>query len=133
TEQRHIADRLREDCECRDGMFPRRTTSSRRGFLFAAGSLVGAAGAATIAPAEGPKAPTGAVLYDVPDDPTKVQGRPVVGGSYGTRSQFETEARMPYPTPNENTSWSLTALGRGAGNITPSGLQFERHHGGIPP
>ena len=133
AEQRHIAQRLQEDCECKEGMFPRRAISSRRGFLFAAGSIVGAAGASRIARAESPKAPPGAVLYGVPDDPTKEQGRAVAAdGGYGTRSQFETEVRVRYPTPNENTSWSLTPLDKGLGNITPSGLHFERHHGGIP-
>src|SRR3569623_2099565 len=81
AEQRHIAERLREDCECKDGMFPRRAISSRRGFLFAAGSIIGAAGVSSIARAESPKAPPGAALYDVPDDPTKVQGRPVADES----------------------------------------------------
>ena len=31
-------------------------------------------------------------------------------GGYGTRSQFETEVRMRFPTANENTSWSFTPL-----------------------
>ena len=104
AEQRHIAQRLQEDCECKEGMFPRRAISSRRGFLFAAGSIVGAAGASRIARAESPKAPPGAVLYDVPDDPTKEQGRAVAAdGGYGSRSQFETEVRWRFPTPRTRT------------------------------
>ncbi len=75
----------------------------------------------------------GAVYYDVPPDPTKVPGRAVAAdGGYGTRSQFETEVRVRFPTPNEYTSWSLTPLDKMLGNLTASGLHFERHHGGIP-
>ncbi|GJD72119.1 hypothetical protein CFIICLFH_0330 [Methylobacterium goesingense] len=120
-----------QECPCRDGMYA--TRNERRRFLFASGSTIGAAAiAAGGARAEG-KAPAGAQLFDVPDDPTKEQGRPVAAdGGYGTRSQFETAVRVRYPTPNENTSWSLTPLADLVGNITPSGLHFERHHGGIP-
>ena len=79
------------------------------------------------------KAPPGAIHFSVPDDPTKEQGRAVAAdGGYGSRSQFETEVRWRYPTPNENTSWSLTPLDKMLGNLTASGLHFERHHGGIP-
>ncbi|WP_236960277.1 molybdopterin-dependent oxidoreductase [Methylobacterium durans] len=79
------------------------------------------------------KAPAGAQWFAVPEDPTKEQGRPVgADGGYGSRSQFETAVRVRYPTPNENTSWSLTPLAALDGNLTPSGLHFERHHGGIP-
>lgn len=121
------------DCPCREGMFTKR--ADRRGFLFAAGSGLAASAMAlgtSDAHAED-KAPPGAVWYDVPDDPTKEQGRPVAAdGGYGTRSQFETAVRVRFPTPNANTSWSLTPLAALVGNITPSGLHFERHHGGIP-
>ena len=69
----------------------------------------------------------------MPDDPTREQGRAVgADGGYGSRSQFEKAVRVRYPTPNENTSWSLTPLAALVGNLTPSGLHFERHHGGIP-
>lgn len=133
TEQRYITQQSQEDCDCKEGMFPRRDISSRRGFLFAAGAIVGTAGAAGLARAESPKAPPGAIYYDVAEDPTKEQGRAVAAdGGYGSRSQFETEVRVRYPTPNDITSWSLTPLAKGIGNITPSGLHFERHHGGIP-
>jgi sulfane dehydrogenase subunit SoxC len=69
----------------------------------------------------------------VPDNPTKVQGR-LTGddGGYGTRSQFETEVRWRFPTPTKESSWTMTPLEHGHGIITPSGLHFERHHGGIP-
>ncbi|MGU3340977.1 sulfite dehydrogenase [Methylobacterium mesophilicum] len=106
--------------------------ADRRRFLFAAGSGIAAALSAGRALADN-GAPTGARHFDVPDDPTKEQGRAVAAdGGYGSRSQFEKAVRVRYPTPNENTSWSLTPLAALVGNITPSGLHFERHHGGIP-
>lgn len=133
AEKRQLAQQSKEDCDCKEGMFPSQSIPSRRGLLFAAGSVVGAIGTASIARAEPRKAPPGAAFYDVAEDPTKEQGRPVAGdGGYGTRSQFETEVRVRYPTPNENTSWSFTPLSAMLGNTTPSGLHFERHHGGIP-
>lgn len=123
-----LAPEQEPDCDCKDGMFP-----SRRGLLFAAGSAGAAAvGLSGRAHAQA-KAPPGAVLYDVPADPTKELGRPVgAEGGYGSRSQFETEVRVRYPTPNEFTSWSLTPLDKMLGNTIASGLHFERHHGGTP-
>lgn len=136
AEARQIARQEAEDgaCECKEGMFPRAPLTDRRKFLFAAGSsLAGIVSAPAFAQAAGPEAPPGAVRFDVPDDPTKEQGRAVAAdGGYGSRSQFETEVRMRFPTPNDITSWSLTPLDRMLGNLTPSGLHFERHHGGIP-
>jgi sulfane dehydrogenase subunit SoxC len=131
AEARHIAQRkLQEECDCKDGMFPRAAPANRRKFLFAAGSVAGVVGS-TAALAQ--KAPPGAVYYDAPPDSTKVQGRPVAGdGGYGSRSQFETEVRVRFPTANEYTSWSMTPLDKMVGNTTASGLHFERHHGGIP-
>ncbi|MTW16086.1 sulfite dehydrogenase [Rhodoplanes serenus] len=111
-------------------MFPAGPAASRRRFLFAAGS---AGAAAVAAPALAQTAPPGAQYFAPQADPTKEQGRPVAGdGGYGSRSQFETEVRWRYPTPNEHTSWSMTPLDHMLGNLTPSGLHFERHHGGIP-
>jgi sulfane dehydrogenase subunit SoxC len=119
-----------ETCPCRDGMFATRGADRRR-FLFAAGSGVAALSAGRALADDG--APAGARQFDVPEDPTKEQGRAVgADGGYGSRSQFETAVRVRYPTPNENTSWSLTPLAALVGNLTPSGLHFERHHGGIP-
>lgn len=122
-----------EGCPCKEGMFPRQSLS-RRGLLFAAGSSAGmaAAGFPGRALAAG-AAPPGAVLYDVPADPTKEQGRALgVDGGYGTRSQFESAIRAPAPNPNPYTSWSYTPLASLIGNITPSGLHYERHHAGVP-
>jgi sulfane dehydrogenase subunit SoxC len=129
VEGRHIAQRKAQECDCKDGMFPR-LPASRRSFLFAAGSAVSLSGS-TAALAQ--KAPPSGVYYDVPADPTKELGRAVAAdGGYGSRSQFETEVRVRFPTPNEYTSWSFTPLDKVVGNLTASGLHFERHHGGIP-
>jgi sulfane dehydrogenase subunit SoxC len=138
VEARHIAQRQLPEvaCACKDGMFPTRAPTNRRTFLFAAGSTAGAAAAAVLATPSGAadsKAPPGAEYFEVPADPTKQLGRPVAGdGGYGSRSQFETEVRWRFPTANEYTSWSMTPLDKMLGNLTASGLHFERHHGGIP-
>jgi sulfane dehydrogenase subunit SoxC len=114
-------------------MFPSRSLPNRRSFLVAAGSTAGAAAALLANPAVAQNAPPGAQHFDVPADPTKEPGRPVAGdGGYGSRSQFETEVRVRYPTPTEYSSWSFTPLEKMTGNLTASGLHFERHHNGIP-
>jgi sulfane dehydrogenase subunit SoxC len=122
-----------EGCPCREGMFPRQALS-RRGLLFAAGSSAGAAAVGFAGGARaGGAAPPGAVLYDVASDTTREQGRPLgVDGGYGTRSQFETAVRAPAPNATLQTTWSFTPLASLIGNITPSGLHYERHHAGVP-
>ena len=103
--------------------------------MFAAGSALAAGMSAAVSPARAAdrKAPAGAVWRDVPDDPTKVPGTPTADdGGYGSRSQFEAEARWRYPTATTISSWTMTPLDKSAGIVTPSGLHFERHHGGIP-
>ncbi|HZS84528.1 MAG TPA: sulfite dehydrogenase [Stellaceae bacterium] len=134
AEQRALAARKAalEDCECREGMFP---NPGRRRVLVAAGSAVAAAmlGGAGAAWAQA-KAPAGAVLREVPADPTKEQGAPIAeDGGYGSRSQFETATRwrpnIPATTPF--SSWTMSPLDQSYGVVTPSGLHFERHHNGI--
>ncbi len=114
------------------GMLPNPT---KRRVLFAAGSTLaaGVASVLTRARAADHKAPPGAVWREVPEDPTKVPGTSIgEDGGYGSRSEFETEARWRYPTPTTISSWTMTPLDKSEGIITPSGLHFERHHGGIP-
>lgn len=125
-ENRILHPRPAEDCACRQGMFP---GLSRRGMLLG-GALLGGALVARPARAE---APPGAIEYPVQPDPTREQGRVILDdGGYGSRSQFENEIRWRYPTASLDSSWSMTPLASGQGIITPSGLHFERHHGGIP-
>ena len=131
AEQRALAEKRKlEGCDCRAGMFP---NPSRRALLRGAAAVAGAAPVALLARGPKAEAPPGAIEFEVPDDPTKVQGR-LTGedGGYGTRSQFETEVRWRFPTPTKESSWTMTPLEHGHGIITPSGLHFERHHGGIP-
>jgi sulfane dehydrogenase subunit SoxC len=131
AEERMLAARrAREDCACKEGMFP---DPGRRQVLRGAVALAGAGSAALLGRAALAAAPPGAVEYDVPEDPTKVQGR-LTGddGGYGTRSQFETEVRWRFPTATQESSWTMTPLEHSRGIVTPSGLHFERHHGGIP-
>ncbi len=124
-----------EDCECKEGMFPNPARApGRRRFMLTGAALAGA-GAAGMLPrmSVAAAAPPGAKEYPVPPDPTKVLGRGVgEDGGYGTRSQFETSVRWRFPTPTTQSSWSMTPLADEFGIVTPSGLHFERHHGGIP-
>jgi len=119
-----------EECPCQEGMFP----TGRRNVLVAAGSAL----AATLlgsGRAAAQKAPAGAVLRDVAEDPTKEPGVAIAeDGGYGSRSQFETarRVRVTVPLTSPISSWTMTPLDAGVGNLTPSGLHFERHHGGIP-
>lgn len=133
TKENDTAQQSEDDCPCREGMKPH-LDFNRRGFLLSAvaASTAGAV-TATAAAAEKKTAPPGAVMYDVPEDPTKVLGRGVhEDGGYGTRSQFESEIRVKAERPLDGTSWTYTPLAATIGNLTPSGLHFERHHGGIP-
>jgi sulfane dehydrogenase subunit SoxC len=111
------------------GATPRQMTS-RRQFMGAATALIGGAGLAARSAAAA--VPPGAVDRPVPADPTKVQGIPTNDdGGYGSRSQFETETRWRFGTPTKESSWTMSPLDHSMGIITPSGLHFERHHGGI--
>jgi sulfane dehydrogenase subunit SoxC len=125
AEERYLAQLRREGL---DSGTPSPRMTDRRMFLAAA-----AAGAGGLLPRiVSANAPAGAVERAVPADPTKVQGTPTNDdGGYGSRSQFETEARWRFGTPTKESSWTMTPLERGVGVITPSGLHFERHHGGI--
>jgi sulfane dehydrogenase subunit SoxC len=116
-----------EDCECKEGMF---ALAATRRQLFGGAGVVAAVGMTTMLP--GPamaKAPPGAGEYPVQADSTKEQGRMMgADGGYGLRSQFETDVRWVNPTKTAGFS----PLQNSYGTITPSGLHYERHHGGIP-
>jgi len=116
-----------EDCDCKDGMF---ALAATRRQLFGGTGLVAAVGMTALLPREADaKAPPGAIEYPVQADSTKEPGRMMgVDGGYGSRSQFETEVRWANPRKTA----SFTPMQSGYGIITPSGLHYERHHGGIP-
>ena len=126
AEAEYLAQRTKPD----DPSLPSDRIMSRRRFVL---NATAAAGAGAVLGRRAAAAPPGAVDYPVPEDPTKVQGRLTNDdGGYGTRSQFETEVRWRFPTATKESSWTMTPLEKSNGIITPSGLHFERHHGGIP-
>ncbi len=116
-----------EDCDCKDGMF---ALAANRRQMFTGAGLVAAVGMTAMLPrAAAAKAPPGAVEYPVQADTTHEPGRMMgVDGGYGSRSQFETAVRWVNPTKTAGFS----PLQASFGTITPSGLHYERHHGGIP-
>ncbi len=124
-----------EACECKDGMFPSSRSdetdlTTRRKFLAGAAAVGASAMTSSAARAA---VPAGSIDYPVQDDPTKVQGRLTSDDDgYGSRSQFEDAIRTRFPTATRESSWTMTPLDDSSGIITPSGLHFERHHGGIP-
>lgn len=63
-----------------------------------------------------------------------LQGAGVRAESYGEPSRFESGVvrRGTDVTPTATSSWSFTPWQAISGTITPNGLFFERHHGGIP-
>ncbi len=77
-------------------------------------------------------APSSTQGYLVPQDPTQQPGLSFdQTGGYGQRSQFVTETRQPM-TKDGLHGASFTPLQHGRGIITPSGLHYEVHHGGVP-
>ncbi len=63
----------------------------------------------------------------VPADATKVPGAPT--SALSARAPFEQPARAPV---GQVTGSSLTPIHQLSGTITPTDLQFERHHNGVP-
>ena len=131
VENRAILEKKAEsdDCPCREGMFPDGGTNRRTLLMGGAAAISGA----LLSGQAQAKTPPGAIQFDVARDPTKQQGRPTHDdGGYGSRSQFEDDVRWRFPTKTRVSSWTMTPLADSHGIITPSGLHFERHHGGIP-
>jgi len=123
----------KRECECKEGMFPRDSSTSRRQFLSASAAIAGGGMVSFLDRPAAAATPAGAVEYPIQKDSTKEPGRGTgVDGGYGSRSQFETEERWRFPTKTLGSSWTMTPLPKGQGIVTPSGLHFERHHGGIP-
>src|SRR5258708_4271338 len=65
---------------------------------------------------------------------TRKLGAPILNPEYGLPSPYEAEVlRKPTDlTPTQYSSWSFTPLQDLRGMVTPNGLFFERHHGGVP-
>jgi sulfane dehydrogenase subunit SoxC len=105
------------------GKSNRSPSPGRREFLTNAAAL----GAAAL--------PAGAVANsDLVPPSMKQQGRPILNPPYGVPSRHEGGVvRTPFPgAPMPTASASFTPLQSLHGIITPSGLVFERHHGGVP-
>ncbi|MCX7931823.1 MAG: sulfite dehydrogenase, partial [Rhodovarius sp.] len=104
--------------------------ASRRGLLRAAAGAgaAGLPGAAALAAGNPQNQPPHLPEW------SRTLGPGVIEETYGTRSRHETAVRryVPWLTPDRISSVSFTPLAELHGIITPSGLHFERHHGGVP-
>ena len=104
--------------------------ASRHGFLTAAGGL---AATAIAAPA---RAGAGNPANQPPNVPewTRTLGEGVAVRPYGKPSKFEKDVvrrDVEWLTASRESSVSFTPLHELEGIITPNGLCFERHHGGV--
>ena len=102
----------------------------RRKFLRSGGVLIGAVMGAGEALAQSRPATEAAA---VPDS-MKTPGAPVGGQLYGQPSPFEAGVirNVPPNLPQYISASSRTPLQDLDGIITPNGLFYERHHGGVP-
>jgi len=107
---------------------------NRRGSPVASRRLLLSAAAA--AGVVGPARAAGNTENQPPNQPEwgRSLGPGVIEEPYGTRSRHETSVRryVPWLTPDRVSSVSFTPLAEQQGIITPAGLHFERHHGGVP-
>ena len=99
--------------------------------------VLGAAGALVALPAVQANAQAGNPDNLPPNPPEwgRALGPGVIEEAYGTRSQHEAAVLrryVPWLTQDRFSSVSFTPLADMHGIITPSGLHFERHHGGVP-
>ncbi|MGJ4886778.1 sulfite dehydrogenase [Bradyrhizobium sp. HKCCYLRH3099] len=104
--------------------------ASRRGFLTAAG------GFAATALASQARAGAGNPANQPPNVPewTRTLGEGVAVRPYGKPSKFEKDVirrDVEWLTASRESSVSFTPLHELEGIITPNGLCFERHHGGV--
>jgi sulfane dehydrogenase subunit SoxC len=111
---------------------------SRRRWLRTALAAGGAVASAPLFAREAEAAPGRARRSDgeelgVPESMRKL-GAPILSPEYGAPAAYEREViRRPTElTPTQYSSWSFTPLQDLHGMVTPSGLFFERHHGGVP-
>jgi sulfane dehydrogenase subunit SoxC len=102
--------------------------SDRRRFLRQSAAFAAASVTTVAARADGASAPALVQPW------TRTPGRPILSPAYGERSVHEASiVRIPIPgRVNTIAAASLTPLQDMRGIVTPSGLVFERHHGGVP-
>ncbi|NPU10938.1 sulfite dehydrogenase [Bradyrhizobium sp. 83002] len=114
----------------KDKLLPSAPRASRRGFLTAAGGL------AATALASQARAGAGNSANQPPNVPewTRTLGEGVAVRPYGKPSKFEKDVvrrDVEWLTASRESSVSFTPLHELEGIITPNGLCFERHHGGV--
>ncbi|WP_315813832.1 sulfite dehydrogenase [Bradyrhizobium sp. SZCCHNR2028] len=114
----------------KDKLLPSAPRASRRGFLTAAGGL------AATALASQARAGAGNPANQPPNVPewTRTLGEGVAVRPYGKPSKFEKDVvrrDVEWLTASRESSVSFTPLHELEGIITPNGLCFERHHGGV--
>jgi sulfane dehydrogenase subunit SoxC len=112
------------------------TSATRRQFLGAGSAVVGGVAAAAISSDTGFAQSTNPDANLPPNVPEwmKQPGADTGSEPYGTPSPFEKHVtrQLQKDMKQYTSSWSRTPLEELDGIITPNGLFFERHHGGIP-
>jgi sulfane dehydrogenase subunit SoxC len=101
---------------------------TRRTFLTGSAAALGAAGLAA-------GAPTPASATEPPDIPASMKFPGAGMSEYGRPAKFESKVTRTLIRSQPGTTGagaSRTPLEALEGMITPSGLHFERHHGGVP-
>src|SRR5216683_6927594 len=110
--------------------------TSRRRFLREGGALMGGAVLAGGVAGRDALAATANADNLPPNIPEwmKTPGDPMGGQPYGTPSPFEKGVvkNMPKNLPQYLSASGRTPLQDLDGIITPNGLFYERHHGGVP-
>jgi sulfane dehydrogenase subunit SoxC len=113
-----------------------RPVTSRRRFLRDGTALMGGALAGSLATGEAPAGTTTSADNAPPNIPEwmKSPGDPMGSQPYGTPSPFE---KNVVKNISKNLKQYISASGRSPlqdldGIITPNGLFYERHHGGVP-
>ena len=127
----------RGDGRIRSAPEPTPSAEGRRAFLRRVAALGGGALAAGGAMGSGAAAAQGAARNLPPNVPewSQALGAPVLANPYGVPSKFESAIQRresPGLTRTRHSSVAFTPLQNLFGIITPSGLHFERHHGGVP-
>ncbi len=109
---------------------------ARRVFLRRAALLGGAIGTASALTVE--RAVAGELGDNLPPNVpqwSKTLGAPILARPYGMPSPYEAKIvrrESPGLTRTPHSSVAFTPLQNLFGIVTPSGLQFERHHAGVP-
>ncbi len=108
------------------------TSSDRRGFL--KGGLAALGGGALLSTAEKTPALAGKTSDIRIEDWNRDLGDAVINNPYGLPSEHEAHVvrrNVEWLTVTQESSVSFTPLHELDGFITPNGLCFERHHGGV--